>query len=126
LFQFQVGHQVPAGGVDVSESERFSLEIGKRVDVRVATGDEQRVEFEIGGALYQRNDPVLPVGFQIRQAPQVGKIERAVAQRFHRSVVIGWNHQIDRLPQVASKVVLERLFFLDGNLSRTCVGNHTD
>jgi hypothetical protein len=80
----------------------------------------------VGAALHQRNDVITIVSLHVSERAQIRKIERPVAQRLHRRVVIGGDNQFHFRADYLGEIISQRGLFFDGNLRRAGIGNHSD
>src|SRR5215469_15466089 len=99
LLEFVVGHEMPAGGIDVAKSKGFSFQVSQGMNGRIRSGDEQGMKLKIAGPLHQRDHAILTVCLYISKTAQIGEIERAVSQSFDCSVVVCRNDQVYILSQ---------------------------
>src|SRR3546814_3440489 len=119
LLHREVRKQLAAGRVDVAEAEALAAQIGKRANGALLAHDEQRMEALIDIALHERCDAVTRVRLHVGETTEIGNIERAVAERFDRGVVIGRNDQRYRRADLLCEIALQRRLLADRNLGGT-------
>src|SRR5205809_21902 len=78
LLHFQRGDNVTAGRIFVTKRELLAPQIFQRIDAGTCAGDEDRMVFQVVGALDEWNDSMLGMGADIVHRSQAGKIDGAV------------------------------------------------
>src|SRR3546814_5196885 len=77
-------------------------------------------------ALHERCDAVTRVRLHVGETTEIGDIERAVAERFDRGVVIGRNDQRYRRADLLCEIALQRRLLADRNLGGTGIRHRSE
>ncbi len=103
-------HQVARGRGFGAEAQRVALQVFQLVDALVG-GDEDRLEFLVLVALYQRDDGALAavLGLHEGEAAEPDHVNLVVDQRFHRSGVVGHRGELDLHAGLVLQVFAQRL-----------------
>src|SRR5579864_1672876 len=95
LPHLEVGHQMAAGGTDVSESKAPPFQVTQGMNTGIGRSDEVGVELHIAAALHQGHDAVPSMRLDVRKTAEISEVERTVPQGLNGGIVVGGDNQVD-------------------------------